>query len=451
MVMVTITITIGGGCAGPGGERAGAPSTAVGGGGAGASANRERLARDEDVLLRRLAAVDARLARRAGVTANEADLQKNALGAILHEDTGARVVDGGLDVFSFDARARGIQAARGDVDGWTYALEGDAALERDLLRRLLAEEEARVKEESDLPRAASTLVRGMVESWSPPATPQAMAERDAWVARRLDDLRGSLKDGALTTFEANELDDELDALEHATSSGFPASSAALTKLRLAAGDVKPAKEPRGRADLARAGATVHLGLSVAPETFAELERVEHTLREAIKKATASMAEADVGATEQAAVAEVLVEGRCGEAVASRVRAMVPPPERAAACGAVHVAAEAHDAASRLRALMALHADVVVALWAKAIHFGPDAPYHAARQWRPVMTLSEEREVRLLRVAAVRPVAAIGAGWAVAMLATGPRGVDGIADRAEAWSGFGDAPLDVVATHLAGAR
>ena len=447
VVAISVTTAACGGGAGSGErgvtalDRRGDGVSAVGG------TNAARLARDEDALLHQLAAVDARIAKRAHIAPSEAELRKTAVGAILHEDTSAKLVEGALDVFSFDARARGIDGARRDLASWSYPVDGDAALERDLVARLVAEEDARLAEERDLPRSASTLVRGMVESWAAPADADAAKDRDAWVTRRLDELRATLRDGALTMFEANELDDELDALEKLTAAGYPSSAAALTRLRLAAGDVKPAKEPLGRPDVVRAGAKVHLGLVADAQTVAELERVEGELRAAIKEATAGKTEAQVRALEQAAADGVLVEASCAESPErpSRMRALAPPPERAAACGAVRLAAASVASGATpddaVRALMSLHGDVVVALWATAIHFGPDAPYHAARRWRPVMTLPDAREVRLLRVAAVRPVAAIAAGWAVVMMEKD--GARGIGERGRAWSAFGDAPLDVV--------
>src|SRR6202034_142011 len=120
-------------------------------------------------------------------------------------DTDVSVRDGAVDFFSFTARGRALdEAARiagrptdgGDGSPEDAALGGQP-LERLLLARLLEEERARLSEERSLPRGASALVRGIVETWptaqstspgspSSDASSKIAAERDSWVARRLD-------------------------------------------------------------------------------------------------------------------------------------------------------------------------------------------------------------------------------------------------------------------------
>ncbi|WP_394824090.1 hypothetical protein [Pendulispora albinea] len=404
------------------------------------SENTERFARDEEAILGELSALDARLARRTGIAAKEADVRKNVMGAILAEDSTLKVGDeGALDLFSFEARARGLSGASQRAREWSYPLTRGSELERRLLVRLIDEEMARVAEERALPRSASELVRGMVACWVQPATPEATKERDKWLARRLNDVRGSLRDGALTKFEANELDDSLDALEHLTT-GYMESAAAIARLRVALDQAKPAKDPPHDGDKVQRAAAAHLGLTTDSELFTRMERAEKELRQAISTANAARSEAEMHAIEADAMDRVLVEGRC-EGTGSRLRSRNPPPERAYLCGTLRRLSEADAPRAQMASLMALHAELVIALWTSPIHFGQDAPYRAATKLRPLMPIPPEREVRLLRVAAVRPVAALAVGWAATLLTRG--GVEGIRPRATRWLRFGDAPLDIV--------
>ena len=421
-----------GGCA----SKAGPPHTP---GEAGAE-NAARFARDEDALLGDLAAVDARLARRTGMVAKESDVRKNVMGAILAEDATLEVGDeGALDLFSFEARARGLEAASQRARGWTYPLAKDGELERRLLVRLIDEEKARVGEEKSLPRSASELVRGVVACWVPPANQEAGAERDKWLARRLSDVQASLKDGALTKFEANELDDSLDALERLTT-GYGESSVAMARLRVALDQVKPASVPAHDGEAVQRGVRTHLGLATDTAMFTRLERAEKELRKVLSASNAGRSEADMRGIEAEALKNVLVEGRC-QGNGSRLRSRTPPPERAFVCGSLRRMADAASAPTRTAALMALHTELVVALWTSPIHFGQDNPYRAANKLRPLMPIPPEREVRLLRVAAVRPVAALAVGWAAVLLTEA--GPDAAAARANRWLSFGDAPLDIV--------
>ncbi|WP_394844391.1 hypothetical protein LZC95_45980 [Pendulispora brunnea] len=402
--------------------------------------NAARFARDEDALLGDLAAVDARLARRAGVVAKEADVRKNVMGAILAEDSTLEVGDeGALDLFSFEARARGLEAASQRARGWTYPLAKDSELERRLLVRLIDEEKARVAEEKALPRSASELVRGMVACWVPPANQEAGKARDKWLARRLTDVQASLKDGALTKFEANELDDSLDALERLTT-GYGESSVAMARLRVALDQVRPASDPTNDGESVRRGVRTHLGLATDAAMFTRMERAEKELRKALSASNAGRSEAEMRTIEADALARVLVEGRC-QGNGSRLRSRTPPPERAYVCGSLRRMADATSPQARAAALMALHTELVVALWTSPIHFGQDAPYRAANKLRPLMPIPPEREVRLLRVAAVRPVAALAVGWAAVLLTEA--GPDAAGTRASRWLAFGDAPLDIV--------
>jgi hypothetical protein len=403
------------------------------------SANSLRFARDERQLFAQLASLDARLALRTGVPASETEVHKSVVGAILAEDSTASVGDEGIiDVFSFDARQRGLDEAAKKVGAWTYALEPELELERRLLVRLVDEEKARVAEEKALPRSASELVRGIVKAWVAPSA-DGRRTRDTWLARRLGDVQATLKDGSLTKFEANELDDSLDSLERLTAD-LAQSAGAIARLRVALDQFKPARDPIHDGETVKRVVRAHLGISVDSATFDVLERTERELRQKIALANKARSESEVRAIEELAMSRVLVEGRC-VGTYSHVRAIEPPPERAYVCGVLRTVADAADERSRAAALVALHTHLVIALWTSPIHFGDDAPYRAANKLRPTMPVPPEREVHLLQVAAVRPVAALAAGWATVLLLQ--RGVDYAASRAKVWLAFGDAPFDIV--------
>jgi len=149
-----------------------------------------------------LASVDGRLAARMRVVPTEEELGKAAMGAVVHGDEGVAVVKGATDLFSFDVRARRLdeegralaeRPALAEVAGpGAPGVITRPALEWQLLTRLVAEERARLAEEQDLPRSASELVRGLVSTWTPPASMAEARERDTWLARRLDEVQAAV-------------------------------------------------------------------------------------------------------------------------------------------------------------------------------------------------------------------------------------------------------------------
>jgi hypothetical protein len=143
-----------------------------------------------------------------------------------------------------------------------------------------------------------------------------------------------------------------------------------------------------------------------------------------------------------AEALVLEPGTCGgDAAVSRVRALAPPPERAAVCGALRALDAAKTEDGFLVALVALHFDATAALWTLAIHEGNVDPDRAAERTRPILPIPPEREARIIRLAAARPLVTLGAGLAAELLTRDPS-VDP-REAARRWLTFGDAPLDVV--------
>ncbi|MDF2694496.1 MAG: hypothetical protein K0S65_2879, partial [Labilithrix sp.] len=292
----------------------------------------------EEEILRDLAAIDRRIAQRARVKPSEGDLHRVSMAAVLREDPTVAFVDGAIDPFSFDARARGLESAKQKIAALPAGV-GNRASERELLTRLVDEETARLDEERALPRSASSLVRATVETWQPPRGEREAAEEDRRLARRLGELRDVMSrtdepGRTLDVVRARELDDALDALEHlASAPGFTHTTQELVRVReaLEATASKPAAKAQSEWQIIARRAHAHLGTADTPEALAsELARAEADLR---RRAEEAIATAKIGRDDLATALEKrgFVSGACIDAVpGSRVRSMAAPPEREAA-------------------------------------------------------------------------------------------------------------------------
>lgn len=408
----------------------------------------------EDELLRDLSAIDRRVASRARIMPHEDDLRRVAMDAVLNGDTTLAVVDGAIDPFSFDARARGLAAAKRklgnvptDLPGFSRTNTTTPAFERELLGRLVDEELVRLDEERGLPRSASALVRGIVETWMPPSSPLQVAERDKWLAHRLEELRERV--GGLDRVRARELDDALDALEHAIAvPGFAGANGQLVELRQAIEGATPVdarlERPSDWSNVARR-VQVHLGVAASPDEVAKrLDAAEKRLRVAAEQALAS-AGVENDATLASAQALVFQGKPCSDTVAgSRIRSMAAPPERIAACHIRHLLGKSTDERTRARALVVLHEHVVVAQWALTTARGAATLEQATARHRPMSLPLPDVTAHWERIALARPVDAIGGGLAAAVIAEGE---DPVA-RAHAWTGLGEVPLDIAERELA---
>jgi len=396
------------------------------------------------------------------VTPRDEDLRRVSMAAVLAEDASLAVVDGAIDPFSFEARARGHTSTRKKLEGAPRALPEAAAgevaapaFERELLGRLVDEEIARLEEERALPRSASSLIRAVVETWQAPASQQHAAERDRWLARRLREVSASVSGGPgagtsaspLDVVRARELDDALDALEHAAeSAGLTRSTAELVKLRelLEGLATRPAAVATSDWSSVARRLQTHLGFALAPDALERrLDAAERTLRAAAARATEE-ARLDGDALAAHAAPLVFAGGACAVAVpGSRVRSMAPSPERAVACRLRQSAAAATDDASRAYALVAMHDHVVVAQWALDVARGTATIAQATGKHRPLSRPGPDVAARWERVALARPTAAIGGGLAAEVLyGTGDAGA-----RARAWSELGEVPLDIAEREL----
>jgi len=413
----------------------------------------------EDEVLRTMAAIDRRVARRAHLDPREEDLRHLTMGAMLAEDASLAVIDGAIDPFSFEARARGLQSVKAtlatapaDLPAAPGGPLAAPALEKELLARLVEEEIVRLDEERALPRSASALVRAVVETWQAPASQEHAAERDRWLSRRLREVSASISGGGpsagpLDVVRARELDDALDALEHAAeSAGLVRSTGELVKLRelLEGLATRPAAAAVSDWSSVARRLQTHLGYTAAPDALERrLDVAERALRAAAAHATEE-ARLDPDALAANAAPLVFAGGACAVAVpGSRVRSMAPSPERAVACRLRQTATGATDERARAYALVAMHDHVVVAQWALDVARGTATVAQATGKHRPLSRPGPDVAARWERIALARPTAAIGGGLAAEVLfGSGDTGA-----RARVWSELGEVPLDIAEREL----
>ncbi len=416
----------------------------------------------EDEILRDLATLDLRVARRSRMTLREEDLGRVGMSAVLTEDESVVLVDGRIDPFSFSARERGLTAVRAKLDEIPPKLPaagGDGTdspeLERSLLRFLVDEEAFRLDEERRLPRSASALVRAVVETWRAPESAVSAEQRDRAVARRLREIRESVAAGAtgaqkLDVLRARDLDDALDALEHLVDTPmFRASTAELVRVRQELEEHAGGKVTATTWDDLAPRLTAHLGGAVSAESLAK------SLADAEARSRALAAPALAASSLSRDVLSGRLEpllfasGPCVDAVpGSRIRSMAASPEREPACHLRHAVANARDDMARALAYAALHDHVIVAQWALDVARGTATLDRSARDRHLLAPPSSALSAKLERFALARPTAAIGAGQAAAILLA--EGGDPVA-RAQAWATLGEVPLDRVPALLAPAR
>jgi hypothetical protein len=406
----------------------------------------------EDEILRELAALDRRIARRARVTPTEDGLRRITMAAMLREDPTVAVIDGAIDPFSFEARKRGLEAAKQKIAALPKsAVSEKRTSERDLFLRLVEGELMRVEEERALPRSASALVRALVDGWHAPSSAEEAADIDRWITRRLDELGAAMMASAdpkatLDVVRARELDDSLDALERIVSlPGFTRAMQALVRVReaLETTSSKPAAKAQSDWALVARRAQAHLGTTDSPETLADnLARAAVDLR---ARAESSMTRAGLSSEQLASLLEkqVFVSVPCMDAVpGSRVRSMAAPAEREPSCHLRHLVSNIEDETSRALAFAVMHDHVVVAQWALDVARGSATIAETQARHRLLVPMMPNTSARYERFALARPVAAIGAGETARLLLLGDPQT-----RARAWATLGDVPPNVASREL----
>jgi hypothetical protein len=310
-------------------------------------------------------------------------------------------------------------------------------LEYELAVRLIKEEQARLDEERQIGNASAALVRGLVDAFRTPAPTDETAERDAWVAARLEEIQGSL--GALSTRGARrDLDTTLYPLERMLPpSQFPKATAAITRLRIAMdADARPLAELPTAADALRHLDT-YLGVTVDPiDLDARLARTATAIaaeidRRASQGSTSAQpldspmpARTDI---EAQARSLLLAAGSCPCEKDTRLGCAGPSPERSGVCGTIRALT---DAPTGIAALIALHDDVVIARTVVA----DDVHVRASLLSRPRSEVVDE----LLDTARTRPIFVLG----IALAAEALFGSNSADERLACWRRLGDVPLDI---------
>jgi hypothetical protein len=399
----------------------------------------------EDEAMSWIAAADPRLAARASGPPTDEVLKQIGTEAVLAEDATAVIHGGSLDLFAFRARASALEQAAHRVAAFAGTLPDGAPpdgaiarpkLERELLARIIEEEQVRAAEEAKLGDASGDLVRAIVSTWTLPAVPEEWPLRDAWVSKHLLEIRDSLRKGQPRTGPL-DLDVELYPLERLLAPlQFPRGSAAIAQLRVGLDEDMRAVPTLVVPERVAFEAKVHLGVAVdAASLAARFARTAARLRDL---ASAALEASGGGrpAIEARARQLLLVERPCPAVPGTRVRSMGPPPERAAVCGVLRALMEEPVQAA---ALVALHDDILLA--AAAVTASP--PPRTGLLSHPEDDLVDA----LRRAARERPVPAIGVGLAAELLYATP-GEDA---RLRAWRSLGEAPLDVVEREIAEAK
>ncbi|HSQ66243.1 MAG TPA: hypothetical protein VLM85_23635 [Polyangiaceae bacterium] len=411
----------------------------------------DRFIADEDRFLLVLAAADPRIAARTGKAPSEEALRRAALGALLAEDTTAAVEGNRTDVLSFEVRAHSLEGAAKLLASWRIPPsdpEGtlQPGLELELMGRLLASEKVRLKDERDLPRSAGQLLRGIASAWHAASDPKELAERDGWLSSRLAQIAQSLSPKSLTLVERDDLDDAIDPLERIVTDAMPKSQAALVKLRLAVQNMETGVTGPDRWPAVAERLATDSGSRLSAETLLALLG---TQAKALDQEIGQLVGVKVTDDEFARAAGLLVaepaECHPPQPIPSRVRALASPSERSFRCALLGRVIAAKTADDELDVLVAMHTATVVGAWAVVLARGADRSALPLAAPKPLAFMAPDVEARLLRLAMTRPVMALEHALAVEWLMR--RGLAQATLRAQAWQGYGDAPLDVIEREL----
>jgi hypothetical protein len=410
----------------------------------------DRFVADEERILVTVAATDPRIAAR-GIAVDADTLHHATMRGILAEDPTLGMEGDRPDVFSFDARGRALDAASAIVAKWKVPPDdadpssvAQPGLELELLRRFIASEKLRLAGERALPRSASTLLAATAATWRPLEV-KDVSDRDDWLSKRLGDVTASLAPQSLTALEREELEDAIDPLERIVGDALPKSRAALVDLRIAVQRLDPAAKNADRWAEVAARLAADTGSKLSPETLlAFLGAEAKAIREEVGRLVGVEANEAVGA--RAGEWLAAPPESCHAATpGSRMRALEPPPERAFACSLRARVIAAKTSADEIEVLVAMHDAVLAATWALVFARGGSDETLALAAPKPLTPMSPTVEGRLRRFAAVHPVEAVSRALSIEWLMR--NGLGEAALRAEAWTTFGDAPLDVIEHEL----
>ncbi len=367
------------------------------------------------------------------------------MSGVLAEDESLGMEGDRPDVLSFEVRSRALDASQAIIDKWKVPPEAGPLLARpdlevELLRRMIASENLRLVSERDLPRSASVLLGALAATWRAPDVKEA-STHDNWLARRIGEVAKTLTPQSLTMLERDDLEDALDPLEHAME-GMPKSGAALVELRLAVGRVDVAPRARDRWDAITIRLVQDDGMKLSADTLvAFFSTVAKSLKVEIDALVGVKVTDEIAARAAESLFAPFEACDAKLAGASRIRALEPPQDRAFDCSLRAHMIAAHSADDVLVVLLALHDAVVAASWSVITARGGDATTIALAAPKLVAPLAPTEEGKLSRFAATRPVTAITRALSIEWLMR--NGLGEAVMRAEGWSAFGDAPIDIV--------
>ncbi len=428
--------------------KAPAPASDDGGLRRGERATSESFSDDERLVLSRVAVTDGRIVRRTGLPPTDKDTDLAAMSIIRGDSANAMVVDGTLDPFSFDARKKMLVSAKELATHLPDATPTE--LEKQALSRLIDEELARVEEERALPASASALIDAMSGALASPAgnnerDASDRGKRDAWLARRLDEIGVTYKDQPLPAQLRAELDDALDPLEK-KAAGYPATVAAVSRLRDQLEDTHAQSPPPITTDGSEVVSVFRAHVDARPTTLPALNQeaadLVARLHTVLHDREIKLTDAAVRKLETRAGKLLLADGPCKlMAESGRVRGMQTSRERESVCRLVSLleSTDANDEEAVLVAWLVMRDVAAMSRWVTA-----PAKSRPSHPFSSTVEMADAR--RLERGVISRPAAAIAAMKAAALLFSGDS-FRAAQNRARAWQKLGDLPLDMIEPNL----
>lgn len=285
------------------------------------------------------------------------------------------------------------------------------------LDRLVAEEQARLADEKDMPLGASAMIRSLTFDLPKQGlSADDLASEDRGLATTIDRLRETLSEQRLGVMQLAELDDQLDAFEKGTM-GFATAPAAVARLRVALSQAKPRPTedvPAWALTERRLGAFAG---ALPSDIDARLERAHGPLRQRLATLLPKSS-AERARLASDAVIALLAPAPCPE----KTGVAREPVERFAMCTMLGMAAKGED----VRSLLMLDLALDFARWALAVHRTRTKPSEAFAVLRTHIPLDESDGAHAFRFALVHPVEAITLGWTAALVASAPQ------ERAKRW-------------------
>jgi hypothetical protein len=323
-----------------------------------------------------------------------------------------------------------------------------AALDQEILRRLIKEESERLVVERESPRAALTLIRAMNDAW--PMSVDDPDDLDKWITYALGELQKELKPGVFSEAERDTMRVDLAALASHFGRTPHAREAAFAIDKVLVNMLTSPYAVRDSASLEKELRTFVDERARFDALEPDLDDARDSLRIQIDAAM-SVLDAPHRQRVLATAAVLLVTPpTCAVRLPIRTpRDMAPPPERALACSLVRALAGAVSDEDELAALVALYDATTVGAWSVMMHGRSRDPVRAMTGRALMSPLSQMERAVILRDASAKPSTFIAVGLATALLVD--RGGGHAKSRAASWRAFGETPVDIAAAVLVDRR